>query len=94
VCERVEVKKVVDAVRARRVARVLISDIVEYAGEEVRLGLEKDDIFSRLAPDLDRARAYYAERVDSQLEQADGIFNHAIVDVLIFENRRVQTSIW
>ena len=87
-------KKVVDPVRARRVARVLISDIVAYAGEDVRLGLEKDDIFSRLAPDLDRARAYYAEHVDSQLEQADRIFNHAIVDVLIFANRRVQTSIW
>jgi len=86
--------RVSDPVRARRIARVLISDIVAYAGEDVRVGLEKDDIFSRLAPDLERARAYYDERIDQQLADAQRIFDHAIVDVLIYANRRVQTSIW
>ena len=87
-------KRVTDPIRARRVARVLISDIVAYAGEEIRLGLEKDDIFERLAPDLARARAYYDECVTGNVPDANRIFNHAIVDVLIYANRRVQTSIW
>ena len=87
-------KRVSDPVRARRIARVLISDIVAYAGDEVRLGLEKDDIFTRLEPDLSRARAYYEERVERDVPNASRIFNHAIVDVLIYANRRVQTSIW
>lgn len=86
--------RVSDPVRARRIARVLISDIVAYAGEDVRVGIEKDDIFSRLAPDLERARAYYDERIDQQLANAQRIFDHAIVDVLIYANRRIQTSIW
>ena len=42
---------VVTPERARRLARVLISDVAAYAGDQVRIGLEKDDLFERLAPD-------------------------------------------
>ena len=37
-----------DPERARRLARVLVSDIVAYAGDEVRIGLEKDDLFDKM----------------------------------------------
>jgi hypothetical protein len=75
-------------------ARVLFSDIVVYAGDQVRIGLEKDDIFDRLNAEIERARVFFRDQVDPSLADADRIFNFALVDVLIAGNRRVSTSIW
>ena len=52
-------QRVRDVERARRLARVLLSDVVAYAGEQVRIGLEKDDLFERLRPFI--AQTPYAE---------------------------------
>jgi hypothetical protein len=87
-------EKLRDPALARRLARVLFSDIVAYEGAEVRIGLEKDDLFERLAGPIERARAYYRHRVDSSLPHAERIFNHALVDVLIASQRRLSTPIW
>ena len=75
-------------------ARVLFSDIVVYAGDQVRMGLEKDDLFERLHSDIERARVFYQEHVEESMPEADTIFNHALVDVLVAGNRRVSTFIW
>jgi len=86
--------KITDPVRARRMARVLFSDLVLYAGDQVRLGLEKDDLFHRLYNEIERARVFYQEQMDPALEEAQRIFDHALVDVLVAGNRRVSSSIW
>ena len=80
--------------RARRLARVLASDVAVYAGDELRIGLEKDDLFDRLHFEIERAYDYYRRRVHPDLEGADRIFNHALVDVLIYRQREVRTQIW
>ncbi len=80
--------------RARRLARVLVSDLVVYAGDEVRIGLEKDDLFERLHAELERVREYYWSKVDSGLPGARRLLDFAIVDVLVAGNRKVQTHIW
>jgi hypothetical protein len=87
-------EKIVDPERARRMARVLFSDITAYAGDQVRIGLEKDDLFERLRPEITRAQIFYRQHVDPALPDAERIFNYALVDVLIAANRRVSTSIW
>jgi hypothetical protein len=80
--------------RARRLARVLISDVAAYAGDQVRIGLEKDDLFDRLAPDIARARTFYLHYVDPCVAERARLFEFALVDVLVYGNRRVQTHIW
>ena len=87
-------EKIRDPERARRMARVLCSDIVVYGGDQVRIGLEKDDLFERLQSEIERARIFYQQRVDPTLRDAERIFNFALVDVLVAGNRRVSTSIW
>ncbi|MFQ5514172.1 MAG: hypothetical protein ACE5FG_06990 [Myxococcota bacterium] len=87
-------EKIRDPDRARRMARVLFSDIVVYAGDQVRIGLEKDDIFDRLHGEIERARVFYGQQVDPELEDAERIFDFALVDVLIAGNRKVSTHIW
>jgi hypothetical protein len=83
-----------DPERARRLARVLFSDIVAYAGDQVRIGLEKDDLFERLRLEIDRARVWYFGAVDPELADAERIFNFALVDVLVGSQKRVATHIW
>jgi hypothetical protein len=83
-----------DPERARRLARVLFSDIVIYAGDEVRIGLEKDDLLDRLHGEIERARDYYRRRVDPALVHAERIFDFALVDVLVGAHRKVSTPIW
>jgi hypothetical protein len=80
--------------RARRLARVLFSDIVAYAGDDVRIGLEKDDLFDRLRDEIERAREYYRLQVAPDLPDAERIFDFALVDVLVGNQRKVSTSIW
>jgi hypothetical protein len=78
----------------RRLARVLVSDIVVYAGDQVRIGIEKDDLFDRLHHEIERARAFYRRRVDPSFPDAERVFNHALVDVLVAGQRRVPTHLW
>lgn len=85
---------VTDPERARRLARVLFSDIALYAGEQVRIGLEKDDLFERLDAEIERARGFFFSRVDAGVPERERIFNRALVDVLVASQRHVQTRIW
>jgi len=80
--------------RARRLARVLISDVAAYAGDQVRIGLEKDDLFERLAPEIAQARVFYLYHVDPCVAERARLFEFALVDVLVYGHRRVQTHIW
>ncbi len=87
-------ERISDPERARRMARVLFSDMVAYAGDQIRIGLEKDDLFTRLKREIEQVRVFFERNVDPALPGAERIFNFALVDVLIARNRRVSTSIW
>lgn len=87
-------ERVVTAARARRLARVLVSDVAAYAGDQVRIGLEKDDLFQRLAGEIARAREFYLWHVDESIAERTRLFDFALVDVLVYGHRRVQTHIW
>jgi len=86
--------RVVTSERARRLARVLVSDVAAYAGDQVRIGLEKDDIFERLAAEIAQARSFYLWHVDEAVAERFRLFDFALVDVLVYGHRRVQTHIW
>ncbi len=87
-------ERITDPERARRMARVLFSDLVAYAGDPIRIGLEKDDLFKRMQREIEQVRVFYEQNVDPDLPNAQRIFNFALVDVLVARNRRVSTSIW
>ena len=87
-------ERISDPERARRMARVLFSDMVAYSGDQIRIGLEKDDLFTRLKREIEQIRVFFERNVDPALPGAERIFNFALVDVLIARNRRVSTSIW
>lgn len=86
--------KITDPARARRMARVLVSDLATYDSDQVRIGLEKDDLFERFSAEIQRAHVYYTQHVDASVADRERIFDHALVDVLVYGNRRVSTHIW
>ena len=86
--------RITDPQRAERLARAVLSDVMLYNVERVRAGIEADDLFDRLRPELDEARAFFERRVDPELTAKSNAFDRAIVDVLVFRSARVRSQIW
>lgn len=53
--------------KARRVARVLVSDLKLYNESTVETGCRNNDLYKRLQEDIDRSYKHYQERVSSLL---------------------------
>jgi hypothetical protein len=86
--------RITDPQRAKQLARAVLSDVMLYNPERVRAGIEADDLFDRLRPELDEARAFFEGRVDPEVAAKTNAFDRAVVDVLIFRSGRVRSRIW
>lgn len=87
-------ERVDDPVRAERLARAILSDVMLYNAERVRRGIERDDLFERLRPEIEEARAFFEERVSPELARKSNAWGRALVDVLVFRSRHVRSPIW
>lgn len=76
-------KKIERDDQAVNLARSITSDILIYHREEVLNGLRHDDLYERLASQLEEGRQLYAERVSLELDAQGTHFERAIVDILI-----------
>ena len=54
---------------AMRLARTIASDILAYNDEKVREGLANDDLFERLADELNEGRRHFDERTEPGIRQ-------------------------
>jgi hypothetical protein len=86
--------RITDPQRAERLARAILSDVMLYNSERVRAGIQADDLFDRLRPELDEARAFFERRVDPEVAAKSNAFDRALVDVLVFRSSRVRSRIW
>ena len=83
-----------DPARAIRLARAILSDVMLYNADKVRAGVEADDLFERLRPELEEARAFYEERVDPDVAAQTNAWGRALVDVLVYRSGWVRSRIW
>ena len=67
---------------ARRYARLLVSEIKLYNEAAVRAGREKRDLLNRLAPEIERARRLYEERVSPSVGARATYFQQELVHTL------------
>ena len=86
--------QIVDADKARRLARTIVSDIALYNREEIRKGIKDDNIFELLAVELERGRKLYLSRVSPEVQKQKNFYNQAIVDVLIKQYGNTESDIW
>ncbi len=87
-------ERITDPARAARLARAIVSDVMLYNAEAVSAGIAADDVFERLRPQLDEARAWFASRVDPDVAAKSNAFDRALVDVLVYRSRNVPSRIW
>ncbi|MDX1630227.1 MAG: hypothetical protein R3234_00020 [Thermoanaerobaculia bacterium] len=67
---------------ARRLARLLVSEIKLYNEEEVEAGRQNKDLYERLQEDIDRSRQMYRERVDPRIRDEVDYFRQELVNIL------------
>lgn len=67
---------------ARRLARLLVSEIKLYNEDQVLEGRRSQDIFERLKEDIEKSRQLYESRVDDRVRESTDYFYQEMVRVL------------
>lgn len=68
--------------RARRLARVFASDILEYNREKRDKGLADGDLMTVLGPEIKKAWEAYKQKVGPELVESSNYFRTALNDIL------------
>lgn len=74
---------------ARRLARLLVSEIKLYNEEQVEAGRRNRDLYERLREDIDRSRQMYEERIDPRLVKSTDYFYQELVRILAAGDAKV-----
>jgi hypothetical protein len=64
---------------ARRLARLLVSEIKLYNEELIAEGKRKGNIYQELREDIDRSRQMYEERIDEQVRATSDYFREELI---------------
>ncbi|MEE2786079.1 MAG: hypothetical protein VX589_02000 [Myxococcota bacterium] len=79
---------------AMRLARTIASDILAYNDEKVRQGIENDDLFERLADELEEGRRHFDERTEPGIRHVLNFVDRAFVDAIAVRYRDAPAAGW
>ena len=79
--------------RARQLARAIASDLSLYHEKKMIEGIEKDTLFDVMRDEIDEGRALYKSRVTPEIFTM-GIYDRALVDMLLKSRAHVRSRIW
>ena len=79
---------------AFRLARAIVSDIALYNQEKFKDGIKNDSVFDVLSEELEEGREHFYGRVSPDLDDRDHLYDRAIVDVMIKQAGKIESSIW
>ena len=79
--------------RARQLARAIASDLTLYHEQKIIQGIEDDDLFDVMSGEIEEGRALFKSRVTPEI-YATGLYDRAIVDVMIKSKGQVKSKIW
>ncbi len=71
-----------DHEEARRLARLLVTEIKLYNEEQVEQGRQKGNVYSLLREDIDRSRQIFEDRIDDGVRGAKDYFREACIRIL------------
>jgi hypothetical protein len=80
--------------RAKRLARLIVSDIIIYNQDKIVEGIKQDTLFDLLKEDIEVGRAYYEKNIDPAVAEQSDYFNHALVDILVKGRGNIPSKIW
>ena len=67
---------------ARRLARLLVTEIKLYNEEQVEQGRLKGNVYALLREDVDRSRQIFEDRIDDEVRGTKAYFHEACVRIL------------
>ncbi|MDT8440145.1 MAG: hypothetical protein RQ723_00615 [Desulfuromonadales bacterium] len=79
---------------AFRLARAIVSDIALYNQEKVQEGIKNDTLFDLLQDELAEGREHFHGRVSPELTERDHLYDRAIVDIMVKQAGKIESSIW
>ena len=79
---------------AMRLARTIVSDIMLYNKEKVVEGVAGDDLFNRLADEIDEGRRHFESRTTAEVRASHPFFDRALVDVLVYRSAQHPGTGW
>ena len=79
--------------RARQLARAIASDLSLYHEKKLIEGIEKDTLFDVMREEINEGRALYKSRVTPEIFSM-GIYDRALVDMLMKSRAHVRSTIW
>ncbi len=80
--------------RAKRLARLIVGDILLYNREKITEGIKNDTLFQVLARELEEGQTFYQKNVDPAVAAQADYFNLAVVDILVRGRGDVESKIW
>ncbi len=83
-----------DDKRANRLARTIASDILVYNREAVEKGILEDDLFERLAEQIEKGQEHYESRVSGPVRGKSNYFNRTLVDILLKGQEHIPGRAW
>ena len=85
---------VTDPMKARRLARAIVSDVNLYNADKVQEGIENDTLFDLIEDELEEGRELYRSRVDPAILDEHNFYDIAIVDMLFRFSGKYASKIW
>lgn len=79
--------------RARQLARATASDIALYNEAKIVEGLTNDNLFEAMADEFKEGLNHFKSRVTDELAN-QGIYERALVDVLVKAKGHIKSKIW
>jgi hypothetical protein len=79
--------------RARQLARAIASDLSLYHEKKLIEGIEKDTLFDVMRDEIEEGRTLYKSRVTPEIYTM-GIYDRALVDMLMKNRGNVRSRIW
>jgi hypothetical protein len=79
--------------RARQLARAIISDLNVYHEKKITEGIERDTLFDVMRDEIEEGRALFKSRVTPEIFGL-GLYDRALVDVMLKSKGHVKSRIW
>jgi len=83
-----------DKEKAKRLARVIVSDIFQYNLKKVENGIMQDSLLQDLENEIEEGKTYYFSKVDPSIIEHENFFEIALVDILIKSKSDMDSKIW
>ena len=79
--------------RARQLARAIASDLTLYHEKEIVEGIENDTLFDVMRDHIEEGRALFKSRVTPEIFGL-GLYDRALVDVMLKSKGHIKSRIW